>query len=252
MDTGSCSQTQPPDGSPARSCSRALSASADLQRRPVAWLVGLTCLPLAVIGVQLALGLDGALGYSLYKVFLLVPPLLYCRAVGLGVGADVLKWRNARNRLAPAVGLGVLAVLIFWGAYALLGDLLLDKAAIVAKIERQFSVTPRTVFLIAPVTIFLNSLLEEFFYRAFAFGRLVRHNRTLGYLLPATAFTMQHVLFIYHWVTLLPFAIAVVSLFVFALVLQRLYESADSIVAPWVVHMLGDVAMMGVAVAMLW
>ncbi|MBN2021992.1 MAG: CPBP family intramembrane metalloprotease [Pirellulales bacterium] len=212
----------------------------------------MTVLPLGVIGAQIALGLDGVLGYSIYKLFLFIPPLIYCRMAGIRLGADVLKWRNASRRLGTAVGLGALAVLLFWGAYALLGDWLLDKDLLVAKIHRQFSVTPRTVFFIAPVTIFLNSLLEEFFYRAFAFGRLARHNRLLAYLLPAAAFTAQHLLFIHHWVTPLPLGIAVVALFIFALVLEKLYESADSIVAPWVVHVLGDVAMMGVAVALLW
>jgi hypothetical protein len=74
----------------------------------------------------------------------------------------------------------------------------------------------------------------------------------LGYLLPAIVFTVQHVLFIYHWVTALPLSMAVVALFVLALVLQRVYEVADSLVAPWLIHILGDVAMMGIALTMLW
>ena len=45
---------------------------------------------------------------------------------------------------------------------------------------------------------------------------------------------------------------AAAGLFVFALVLQKVYEAADSIVAPWVIHILGDVAMMGIAVSLLW
>lgn len=216
-------------------------------------LIALILLPIAVIGLQLAFGLDrfGFLGYSVYKVFFLVPPVIYCRIHGIGVWKDLLKLRNWRRQLSSAVGFGVLAVLVFWTAYYILGDLLLDKAMILEKISRQFSVTPKTVFLIAPVTILLNSLLEEFFHRGFAFGLLVQRRRWLGYLLPATVFTVQHLLFMYHWVTPLPLAMAVVGLFVFALVLQKIYQAADSIVAPWVVHMLGDVAMMGVAVAMM-
>jgi hypothetical protein len=74
----------------------------------------------------------------------------------------------------------------------------------------------------------------------------------LAYLLPAGVFTVQHLLFIYHWVTPLPLALAVVGLFVFAVVVQRLYERADTIVAPWVVHVFGDLAMMAIAMHMLW
>ena len=141
---------------------------------------------------------------------------------------------------------------IFWGAYGLLGDLLLDKAMIASKIATQFSVTSSTVLLVAPLTIFFNSLLEEFFYRGFAFGRLVRKHRQLGYWLPAFAFTIQHMLFIYHWATPLPLAMAFVGLLIFALVLEKAYETADSIVAPWMIHILGDVAMMGIAFRLLW
>lgn len=221
----------------------------------MAALITLILLPLAVISVQLALDLDshwGMFGYSLYKFFFLIPPILYCRIRGIRVFGDILKLRNWRQRLPVALWLGGLAVLIFWGVYYLLGDLLLDKAMIVEKIGDQFSVTASTVLLIAPITIFANSLLEEFFYRGFAFGLLVRRGRWIGTLLPATAFTIQHTLFIYHWVTPLPFAIAIFGLFAFALVVQMIYEKADSIVAPWVIHIFGDVAMMGIAVTMLW
>jgi len=214
-------------------------------------LVVLTLLPLCVIGIQLALGLEGVVGYSVYKLFLLLPPLIYCHVKGIGVWRNIFRPGNWRNCLSAAVGLGAAAVFIFWGAYWLLGDQLLDKAMIAGKIGEQFSVDSTTVLLVAPVTIFLNSLLEEFFYRGFAFGQLVEKNRLLAYLLPASAYTAQHLLFIHHWAEPLPMTIAVVSLMVFALVLQRIYKVADSLVAPWVVHILGDVAMMGVAITML-
>lgn len=207
-----------------------------------------------MIVLQVALDLEGLLGiwgYSLYKVFFLVPPLIYCRRYGVGIRRDILKFRHWRRRLGLALGLGGLALILFAGVYGLLGDRLVDKELIAGKISEQFSVSAATVFLIAPFTILANSLLEEFFYRGFAFGLLVQKNRRLGYLLPAVAFTAQHLLFIYHWLTPFPLALALIGLFVLALVLQKVYEQADSLVAPWVIHMLGDVAMMGIAVTLL-
>jgi len=219
-------------------------------------LIALILLPLAAIGVQLAFDLGTALGmagYSFYKIFFIVPPLIYCRAVGVSIFDDVLKLKNWRQHLPTAGLLGGLAILIFWGAYYFLGDkLLIDKETIVGKIRDQFGVTSKTIFFIAAITIFANSLLEEFFYRGFAFGLLVRKQRRLGYLLPATVFTIQHSLFIYHWVAFLPLVLALAALFVLALVLQKLYEQADSIAAPWLTHACGDIAMMGIAVTMLW
>lgn len=211
-------------------------------------------LPLGMITLQVVLDLDALLGlwgYSLYKFFFIVPPLIYCRRHGVGILGDICKFRHWRRCLGPALGLGGLAMVVFAGVYGLLGDRMLDKDLIAIKIGEQFKVGAATVFFIAPVTIFANSLLEEFFYRGFAFGLLVKKNRRLGYLLPAVAFTGQHLLFIYHWLTPLPLALAVAGLFLLALVLQKVYEKADSLVAPWIIHMLGDVAMMGIAVTLL-
>lgn len=216
-------------------------------------LIVLALLPLAMIGLQLALDLEGHfgfLGYSFYKLFLILPPLLYCRAHGIKPVRDIFKLHHWRRGLPVAFGLGLLSVAIFWGLYFLLSDMLLDKALITHKIGEQFSVTGKTVLLIAPITVFLNSMLEEFFYRGFAFGQLVQRHRVLGYLLPAGAFTIQHLFFIYHWMSPLPFAMAVLGLFVFALALQRVYEKAESLVAPWLIHVMGDVAMMSIAVTL--
>jgi membrane protease YdiL (CAAX protease family) len=215
-------------------------------------LVILTLLPLAVIAGQLAVGAKGMLGYSVYKIALLVPPLVYCRVAGVEVFGDILKLSNWGNGLKWSVALGLLAIAIFWSVYYTLGELLLDKQMITAKIDRQFSVNATSVFLVAPITIALNSLLEEFFYRGFAFGLLVRRCTVVGFVLPAVAFTVQHLLFIYHWLTPLPLAIAVVGLLVFAFVLEKVYAATDTIVAPWLIHIFGDIAMMGIAVSLIF
>lgn len=221
-------------------------------RSSTAILVTLILLPLAVIGLQLIFEVGqnwGQLGYSLYKVFFLVPPLIYCRIHGIQVFRDIFILKNWRRYLAVALGLGVLALLLFWGAYfSLRGLLEIDEELIVRSTAKQFGVTKNNVLMVAPLTIFLNSLLEEFFHRGFSFGLLVKRNRWLGYLLPASVFTVQHMLFIYQWSTPVKLIIAVVALFVFALVLERIYEKAQSLITPWVIHMFGDIAMMGIAV----
>jgi len=215
-------------------------------------LVTLIVFPLCVIGFQLLLELGdrwGSVGYSFYKVFFLIPPLIYCRMNGIHVFRDIFILKNWWRYLSVAVGLGILALLIFWVAYfSLRGLLKIDEDLIVRSIGEQFGVTKNNVLFVTPLTIFFNSLLEEFFHRGFSFGLLVKKNRWLGYLLPATVFTVQHILFIYQWSTPLKLIIAVVALFVFALVLQRIYEKAQSLVTPWVIHIFGDIAMMGIAV----
>ena len=55
-------------------------------------------------------------------------------------------------------------------------------------------------------------------------------------------------MFIYQWATPLKLIIAIVALFVFALVLQKVYEKAQSLITPWVIHIFADISMMGIAV----
>jgi membrane protease YdiL (CAAX protease family) len=218
----------------------------------MAGLTALVLLPLAIIAAQIACGATGAVANSLYKLALVIPPLVYCRWQRIDVARRIFKWQNWRRHLPLSLALGVSAAAIFLGAYGTLGEVLVDKAAIAGKIHTQFSVNAATVLSIAPFTIVVNSLIEEFFYRGFAFGLLVAKNKWLGALLPAAAFTVQHVLFIYHWVTPLPLGLAVVSLMTFALVLEAVYAKADSIVAPWLIHICGDLAMMVIAVELVF
>jgi membrane protease YdiL (CAAX protease family) len=193
----------------------------------------------------------GWLHYSMYKIAFIVPPLLYCKLAGVSPFRDILKFQHWRQGLSVALKLGLLAVAIFWGAYFLLSDVLLDKEHITRRIDEQFHVNASTVLLVAPFTILLNSLLEEFFYRGFVFGQLLPIHKPTAYVLPAAAFTIQHLLFIADWVTRLPFALATIGLFVFAVVASWLYARYETIVTPWVTHMLGDVAMMGIAVSLM-
>ncbi|MEA1951843.1 MAG: CPBP family intramembrane glutamic endopeptidase [Planctomycetota bacterium] len=215
-------------------------------------LAGLVILPLVMVLVQLALKLDGVVGYSLYKILFLVPPLIYCRMRGISVIDDVLRPGNWRNCLPAAIGLGLACGAIFLSVYFVAIDWIVERSVIVERMGSQFSVTAATVALVAPITILLNSLLEEFFYRGFAFGRLVGRQRILGQCLPAAAFSIQHLLFISHWLSPGLLALAGLGLFVFAWLLQVLYEKADTIVAPWVVHILADLAMMTIALELLW
>jgi len=215
------------------------------------FLLCVVLLPLPVIVLQVVFDLTGVVAYQAYKITFIVPPLIYCYVNRIHVLRDVLKFRNWRKGIVFALLLGGVAVAIFWGVYYTFGDQLLDKQSIAEKINTQFGVNATTIMLLAPFTIMLNSLLEEAFYRGFSFGLLVRKNKPLGYLLPASVFTVHHVFFIYHWMTLLPLLIAVAGLFVLAIVLQWMYAKYETIVAPWVVHLFGDLAMMSIAVTLL-
>ncbi len=215
-------------------------------------LVGILLLPLAIVCAQVAMGANGGLANAVYKLAFIVPPLVYCRVHGIRIGRDIFRWRNWRNDLGLSAAVGLITAALFLALYGAVGHLLVDKATIAAKIHEQFSVTAGTVLLIAPFTILINSLIEEFFYRGFAFGLIARRRPMLGILLPPAVFTVQHLMFAYHWVGPGTVTIGVVALFVFSLVTQFMYHKADTIVAPWIIHICGDLAMMAIAVELIY
>ncbi len=210
-------------------------------------LVGLLLLPLAIIALQIASGATGGLANGIYKVGFIVPPIVYCRVHGIHIGSDIFRWQNSRNGLGLSLVIGLVTAIIFVAFYAACGHLLVDKRAIAEKIQQQFGVTAGTVLLIAPWTIMINSLIEEFFYRGFSFGLIAKQRPLLGTLLPAAVFTVQHLMFAYHWV-----GPGIVALLVFSLVEQAMYAAADSIVAPWIIHICGDLAMMAIAMDLIY
>jgi len=194
-------------------------------------LISLVLLPLLIICIQLYFQLSGVVGYSLYKLAFIIPPIAYLWHKGVSLNKDIWQWQNWSQGFWPSLGTGVIAIIIFWGVYALFGSWFVDEALIVQKMSEQFSVTAQTVLLIAPITIIINSLLEESFYRGFGFGRLYNFSSLLAFLVPSIAFSIQHLLFIYHW---LPFEIiylAAVVLLLFAIVASELYRHFQTIVA---------------------
>src|SRR5690348_12558155 len=115
-------------------------------------LVGILLLPLAIIALQIATGATGGWANGVYKLALIIPPVVYCRLHGIRIGNDIFRWQNARNKLGLSLGIGLLVAILFVGFYVVCGHLLVDKRAVAEKIQQQFGVSAGTVLLIAPWT----------------------------------------------------------------------------------------------------
>ncbi|MDP3980554.1 MAG: CPBP family intramembrane metalloprotease [Chlamydiota bacterium] len=192
-------------------------------------------------------GVTGLLGYNAYKIGFILPPLLYSRYHGISIRKDIIGWPFQRQNLIHGFVWALFFFTVFWSAFLLFGNWLIDKNFIVQQMNQQFLVNSLTICIIAPITIFFNSMLEEFFYRGFCFGLLLRHHKKFAYVLPAFVFTLQHALFIHMWFNGFVLSLVLISLFVFALILERLYASTKSLAGPWIAHLMGDAAMMSIA-----
>jgi membrane protease YdiL (CAAX protease family) len=167
-----------------------------------------------------------------------------------------------RRGLAAGAAFGVLAAAAILGLYyaRLRPELVkLGAPAQIAAKVRQFGMDSPAAFLVMAAFISVgHSLLEEYYWRWFVFGRL-RRRVPVGWavVISALAFTAHHVIILAVYVRgpeafltrVLPLSLGIA---VGGAVWAWLYHRTGSIYAPWVSHLLIDAAIMAVGYDLLF
>ena len=151
-------------------------------------------------------------------------------------------FRMDKGGLGLALGLclGVYAVIL--GGYLLLKDVF-DFSAITGALTGNIGVSRDNFVFVSLYISFVNSLLEEFFFRGFAFLTLMRMTtKQFAYLFSAAAFTLYHVVLMIGWFSISVFAIVLVGLFAGGLIFNYLNEKSGTIYPSWFVHMFANFA----------
>lgn len=151
--------------------------------------------------------------------------------------------RPQRIKLAALLALGVLVFLL--GGYLLLAPWL-DLSAIPANLAAKEGITRETFPLAALYITFCNSLLEEFFFRGFAFLTLCRAGYTkLAYGFSALAFALYHVSITSNWGSPVLIVLMVAGLTAAGLLFDWL-DREGSLLPSWLVHMGANLGTNGV------
>ncbi len=89
----------------------------------------------------------------------------------------------------------------------------------------------------------INSLLEEFFFRGFAFLMLSRFaGSKIAYLFSAGLFSLYHIAIMQNWFSPLVFALLLAGLFFSGFIFNWLSQRYQNIYAPWIVHICSNLA----------
>lgn len=149
--------------------------------------------------------------------------------------------RPDRKARKPAIllALGVLVFLL--GGYLLLSPWL-DLSAIPENLAAKERITARTFPLAALYITFCNSLLEEYFFRGFAFQTLRRLGyQRLAYGFSALAFALYHVSITSNWGAPILIVLMVAGLTAAGLLFDWL-DREGSLWPSWLVHMGANLA----------
>ena len=170
----------------------------------------------------------------------LLAPLLYGYAAGKdGYRALFRIQRRALLRVL-ALGFGVFALIL--GAYFALRSVF-DFSAVTALLGKTAGVTAENFLWVSLDISFVNSLLEEFFFRGFAFLVLRRYaGERFACVFSALSFALYHTAMMLGWFPPLLFLLALAGLTAGGVLFNLLDARAGTIFPSWAVHIFANLA----------
>ena len=178
---------------------------------------------------------------SVIKIlFFLVCPLLYAKRYKEIDIRSILKWDTKQMKFTLLLGLAVFSIIL--AAYFVIRNFF-DFTPIADLLVQNAGVTGKTFIFVAIYISFVNSLLEEFFFRGFAFLTLKKiSSRKIAYIVSSIAFSVYHVAMMDGWFSIGLFILAMAGLAVGAAIFNYLNEKTGTIYNSWIVHMFANFA----------
>lgn len=183
---------------------------------------------------------SGYFAKSAWKIgaFLIIP-LVYCgsdRNISL---KDFFKFGSVKQALI-SLGLGAMVYLLIFGGYLLLKSFI-DLNNIADLLTENLKINGENFVFVALYISFVNSLLEEFFFRGFAFLSLKKVlPRSYAYIISALTFSLYHVAILSNWFSPWLFVLIIAGLFVSGLFFNWLNDKSENIYNSWLVHMFAN------------
>jgi membrane protease YdiL (CAAX protease family) len=132
--------------------------------------------------------------------------------------------------------LGIAVYFLILIAYFIAGQFF-DFSNITTELEENINVNKSNFVYVALYISFVNSFLEEFFFRGFAFLALKQiSGRRTAYIFSAAAFALYHIAIMKGWFSPLLFILLIAGLFFAGLIFNWLDEKHNNIYTSWIVH----------------
>lgn len=177
-------------------------------------------------GVKIIVFLALPLVYSFIDKELMIKPLL----------------RFDKRGVLPTLILAIAVYAVILGGYLLLRDVF-DFSGVTKSLTKNLGIHGQNFVFVSLYISFVNSLLEEFFFRGFAFLTLKRvSTRKFAYLFSSAAFAIYHVAIMVGWFSPAVFVIIMAGLFAGGLIFNYLNEKSGTIYPSWLVHMFANFA----------
>ncbi len=205
-------------------------------KRGLLLIIAATLVACIVMGVVDAVIRPGYIAKSLVKATLFIGLPLICRIINKDISPFSYLRPNLRGiLLSLALGVAVLAIIL--GSYFALRGIF-DFSGVTKSLESNVGVTKDNFLFVAAYISLINSFLEEFFFRGFAFLTLCRFvSCQAAYIFSSAAFTLYHIAIMISWFSPAVFELIMIGLFAGAVIFNYIDQKNGSIYSSWLIHM---------------
>ena len=209
-----------------------------LKKREIAFVAVVICVVMAVIDGVLMVNYFAKSAIKL-ALFLAVP-LVYSL---LRKNTDVGTFFKADKRsMRMALALCIPMYFIILGGYLIFRNIF-DFSGITRSLTDNIGVSKENFLFVSLYISFVNSLLEEFFFRGFCFLTFKNHvAEGEASMFSALLFALYHVAMMIGWFSVSVFAITLAGLFVGGVIFNYLDKRAGTLYPSWFVHMFANFA----------
>ncbi len=204
-------------------------------------VVAIVIISCIIMGIVDAVIQPGYVIKSAIKLLLfLLLPIIYARFNKDCNLKSLIKPGKKGTLTALAAGIAVYAVIL--GAYLIFKDIF-DFSALTKSLTATTGVNKSNFILVALYISFVNSLLEEFFFRGFAFIMLKKaSSRKTAYIFSAVSFALYHIAMMIGWFGLPVILLSLAGLFIGGIIFNRFDETNETIYLSWHIHMFANFA----------
>ncbi|WP_339222329.1 CPBP family intramembrane glutamic endopeptidase [Paenibacillus sp. FSL W7-1332] len=201
-------------------------------------IIVLSCLAMSL--VDAVIRPDYAVKSAIKIILFLTLPIGYAVIAGGVSFRRLFTFERKCLLMSLLLGFGVFTIIL--GGYFLLSPLF-DFTNVTGALQENLGVNAGNFVFVALYISIANSLLEEFFFRGFAFFTLKEQvGRRFAYLFSAGAFAVYHIAMMSGWFSVGLFLLLIAGLVVAALLFNWLNERSGNIYASWMVHMFANLA----------
>jgi uncharacterized protein len=159
------------------------------------------------------------------------------------------RWKKFKRNIWPTLRLSILFSFAFVSVFLIFKGIL-NFESMINNLDSLVGVNKSNILYIGAYVIFLNSVLEEYFWRGFMFKELKAIGSVKAYLLTGFGFALHHVMLIYAWFSW-PYILAItLALAGFGMIMNYVYEKYG-LFSCWFIHLVQDVVMIAIGYSLM-